>query len=44
MKPLYATQDLTTLAGAPLQTRDLCHGFCRAGHDVSVFTLQPGVV
>ena len=42
MKLLIATQALPGLAGAPLHIADLCHGFRRAGHDVSAFTLQPG--
>ena len=44
MKFLIATQALAGLAGAPLHTVDLCRGFRRAGHDVSVFTLQPGAL
>jgi hypothetical protein len=41
---LIATHGLANLAGAPLHTLDLCRGFKRAGHDVSVFTLHKGAV
>jgi hypothetical protein len=41
---LIATHSLASLAGAPLHTLDVCRGFKRAGHDVSVFTLHEGAV
>ena len=41
---MIATHGLASLAGAPLHTLDLCRGFKRAGHEVSVFTLLKGTV
>lgn len=44
MKLLIATHSLAGLAGAPLHSLDLCRGFRRAGHDVSVFAFHLGKV
>ena len=44
MKLLLAAHSLEGLAGAPIHTLDLCRGFRRVGHEVSVFTFYPGVV
>jgi hypothetical protein len=44
VKLLVANHQLDRLAGSELHTLDLCRGFKHAGHDVSVFTLEPGIV
>lgn len=44
MKLLFATHSLADLAGAPLHAFELCRGFRRAGHDVSVFALDLGTL
>lgn len=44
MRLLFATHSLADLAGAPLHAFELCRGFRRAGHDVSVFALDLGTL
>lgn len=44
MKLLIANNQLNNLAGSELYTLDLCRGFRRAGHEVVVFTMKPGLV
>jgi hypothetical protein len=44
MKLLIANNHLENLAGSELHTIDLCRGFRRAGHQVAVFTLKPGMM
>jgi hypothetical protein len=44
MKLLIANNHLENLAGSELHTLDLCRGFRRAGHQVAVFTLKPGMM
>jgi hypothetical protein len=44
MKLLIANNHLENLAGSELHTIDLCRGFRRTGHQVDVFTLQPGMM
>lgn len=44
MRLLFATHSLGDLAGAPLHAFELCRGFRRAGHDVSVFALDLGTL
>ena len=44
MRFLFATHSLADLAGAPLHAFELCRGFRRAGHDVTVFTLDLGTL
>jgi hypothetical protein len=44
MKLLIANNHLEYRAGSELHTVDLCRGFRRAGHQVAVFTLKPGMV
>ena len=44
MRLLFATHSLADLAGAPLHAFELCRGFRRAGHDVSVVALDLGTL
>ncbi len=44
MRLLIANHHLEYRAGSELHTVDLCRGFRRAGHQVVVFTLEPGAV
>lgn len=44
MRLLFATHSLADLAGAPLHAFELCRGFRRAGHSVSVFALDLGTL
>ena len=44
LKLLIANNHLENLAGSELHTVDLCRGFRRAGHQVAVFTLKPGMM
>ncbi len=44
MKLLIANNQLEYRAGSELHTVDLCRGFRRAGHTVTVFTLKPGMM
>ena len=44
MRLLFATHSLADLAGAPLHAFELCRGFRRKGHEVSVFALDLGTL
>ena len=44
VKLLIANHHMKTLAGSELHTADLCRGFRRAGHEVTLFTLVPGAI
>ena len=44
MRFLFATHSLADLAGAPLHAFELCRGFSRASHDVSVFAVDLGTL